>query len=313
MADDLCPLVTPSLLNLLVDTVIPYPATAPLDFATVGRNFLGGDTALPAKVTDQVWPVLLALSKLGLRNIPDLTALLPPPTSPSFPRQALGLQLLLDQMPRRLCRGIHARWTNAYFDVISLQYAQTLLMLPDDEQPHAWARWKHVATLDYWVLVRAWSVAPLVHTERVAVQERALVFSEETRRVVEEVTATRDPYRVNREEILADVYGFPRVAAEGRPPVDVEGGEASVQGFAYWMCMLMDVHKPIVDRFGRYPYRNAFFGREDTPEETEWFESTGGFARPGAEVRERLRADLEKGVWTALERGERKEVLPRDD
>ncbi|KAK3317530.1 hypothetical protein B0T19DRAFT_435147 [Cercophora scortea] len=304
MADNLRPLRTPSLLALLVDTAIPYPSTTPLDFTTVSRNFLGGNTPLPTSLTDQVWPFLLALSKLGLPNIhvPNLiTTFLPPPSSPSFPRQALGMQLLLDQMPRRLCRGIHARWTNAYFDIISLQYAQTLLALPEDEQPHAWARWKDDATLDYWVLVRAWSVAPLVHTERVDIQERAVVFTEQTRRVVEQVTGTRDPHRERREEILADVFAFPRVAAEG-PPV---GEAGTAQGFAYWMCMLMDVHKPIVDRFGRYPYRNAFFGREDTVEEGEWFERTGGFARPGAEVRERLKKDLERGVWTALEKVER--------
>ena len=29
-------------------------------------------------------------------------------------------------------------------------------------------------------------------------------------------------------------------------------------------------HKVIIDRFGRYPHRNAFLGRESTPEELQF-------------------------------------------
>jgi hypothetical protein len=199
-------------------------------------------------------------------------------------------------MPRRLCRGIDTRWTNAYFDVISLQYAQALDALPESEKPASWDRWKKMgATLDYWVLGRTWFVAPFVHTAQVAVQERAVALTEETRRRVEEETQTTDPYRAQRDAILSDTYAFPRVFAAG-PPKEV----TTVQDYTYWMCMLMDVHKPIVDKFGWYPYRNDYFGRDDTPKEKEWFEKTGGFARPSEEVRERLRRDINAGVWTPL-------------
>lgn len=34
-------------------------------------------------------------------------------------------------------------------------------------------------------------------------------------------------------------------------------------------------HKGIIDRFGRYPYRNKILGRENTPEETAWLENPG--------------------------------------
>ncbi|KAK3311716.1 uncharacterized protein B0T15DRAFT_83518 [Chaetomium strumarium] len=298
MADQLRALITPALLNLVVDTVIPFSPTEPLDFAIIAGNLLGAGPPLASDVVQAVWPILVSLSKLGLGNIPDLTTFLPPSSDPQFPRQALGLQLLVDQMPRRLCKGIDARWTNAYFDVISLRYAQTLDALPVEvaEKPASWGRWKALGTtLGYWVLVRTWFVAPFVHTDQVAIQERALALTEETRRQVEEVTRTTDPYRAQREAILSDVYGFPRVFAAG-PPKEV----ATVQDYTYWMCMLMDVHKPIVDRFGRYPYRNAYFGRDDTPEEEEWFERTGGFARPSPEVRERLRRDIDAGVWLPL-------------
>lgn len=34
-------------------------------------------------------------------------------------------------------------------------------------------------------------------------------------------------------------------------------------------------HKAIVDRFGRYPHRNAILGRDSTPEETEFLKQPG--------------------------------------
>lgn len=34
-------------------------------------------------------------------------------------------------------------------------------------------------------------------------------------------------------------------------------------------------HKAIIDRFGRYPHRNAILGRESTPEETEFLKQPG--------------------------------------
>lgn len=36
-------------------------------------------------------------------------------------------------------------------------------------------------------------------------------------------------------------------------------------------------HKAIIDRFGRYPYRNAILGRESTPEELSWLETNSSF------------------------------------
>lgn len=294
MSDQLRPLLSPALFHGLVDTVIPYSTKEPIDFALAGRNFFRGEK-LPDMLNEQVRSFLMTLSRLGLESVPDLTTFLPPPPDPDFPRQALGLQLLLDQMPRRLCKGIDTRWTNAYFDVISLRYAQALDALPSDQRPHAWARWRGAATLDYWVHVRTWFLTPFVHTDQAAVQERALALTEETRRQVEALTGTSDPHREQRSTTLSDIYAFPRVMEEGAP----QDG-ANLQAFAYWMCMLMDVHKPIVDRFGRYPYRNAFFGRKDTPEEEEWFERTGNFARPSQEVRDRLKKDIDAGVWTPL-------------
>ena len=36
-------------------------------------------------------------------------------------------------------------------------------------------------------------------------------------------------------------------------------------------------HRDVIERFGRFPHRNAALGRESTPEEREWLEAGGGF------------------------------------
>ena len=36
-------------------------------------------------------------------------------------------------------------------------------------------------------------------------------------------------------------------------------------------------HKAVIDRFGRYPHRNAALGRASTPEELDWLAKGGGF------------------------------------
>ncbi|KAK0657759.1 hypothetical protein B0T16DRAFT_402505 [Cercophora newfieldiana] len=300
MADQLRNMVTPTLLHDVRKIVFPFSETEPLDFTVVSHTGFGGggSPTLPDKVRKQVWPFLVALSRLGLDNAPDMTTFLPVPSDPDFARQAMGLQLLLDQMPRRLCRGVDCRWTNVYFDIISLKYAQKLDALPEDQKPWSWAQWKDCSTLDYWILARTTFVVPFTHRDSIETQERSLEFSEETRKTIEDMTGTKDPYRARRGEILSDIYGFPRVIRDGPPKENV-----TIQDYTYWVFMLMDVHKPLVDAFGRYPYRNAYFGRDDTPDEVEWFEKTGDFARPPKDARDRLKADFEAGTWTPLDEG----------
>ena len=89
MAHQLSTLLTPELFETLVKAKLPFSMTEPLNFEDVGQ-----------KVAACVWPVLEALSRIGMSSTPDLLQFLPPVTDDRFPRQALGLQLLLDQMSK---------------------------------------------------------------------------------------------------------------------------------------------------------------------------------------------------------------------
>ena len=45
------------------------------------------------------------------------------------------------------------------------------------------------------------------------------------------------------------------------------------------VCRYAEQHRDIIERFGRFPHRNATLGRETTPEERDWL--AGGGARFG--------------------------------
>jgi len=54
---------------------------------------------------------------------------------------------------------------------------------------------------------------------------------------------------------MKDVFVRYKVLKEG---VLIQEEGLNIKGFVYWNCMLMDVHRPIVERFGRYPLENVW-------------------------------------------------------
>ncbi|KAK2614172.1 hypothetical protein N8I77_001021 [Diaporthe amygdali] len=303
--DDLKHLITPSLLTLLVEARIPFSPAGPLNFGEVARKTFGAGPFLPT-IGPKAWPVLVALSKAGLDALsPEflMANFLPPPTSAEFPRQCLGMQLLLDQAPRSLCRGVDGRWRSCYFDVVSQRFARAWLALPDDQRPDSQTRWctELGASFDYWTCVRFWMGAPFVHSESAENQAIALEFTDTTRRAVEAKMGVTDPWRTKRDDVLSDIYGFPRVARTG-PPL---GEDVTLETWSWWWMMLIDIHKPVIDRFGRYPYNNEVRGRESTKEELEWREKMDHFAEEPPEVLQQLVEDYKAGIWQPLGAGKR--------
>ncbi|KAJ6482569.1 hypothetical protein C8R45DRAFT_305074 [Mycena sanguinolenta] len=296
MAQDLKDILTADLFHFMVDCRIPFSKTEPLDFVQVGQQFMSDDYG--PKFHERVWPVLKTLSKIGLDNMPDMMDFLPPPTDPDFATQCLGLQLILDQAPRALCssKSTDGRYVNSYFDLISQRLVDTWLALPAHLRPDSWANRKDDMSLDYWTLLRLWFGAPIVHNGTVPSQERALAFEEETRLVVEQMTGERDPNRASRDTILSDIYAFPRVLMAGPP----SGEGVSLTTWAWWMLMVMDVHKPIIDRFGRYPYANAIKGLDSTDKELEWIRKTDHFGEAPPDVAKKVKEDVAHGRWTPL-------------
>ncbi|KAK3983817.1 hypothetical protein QBC44DRAFT_338031 [Cladorrhinum sp. PSN332] len=293
----LADILTPRLLALLVKHRLPYHKASPINFSHFGRDIFLADPFGPL-VRERVWPVLIALSKIGLDDMPDLTTYLPPPLDPTYPIQCLGLLLLLDNCPRLLFRGIDHRWTYAYFNEISQRVAEAWYNLPRGLRPDTWERWHNHfgAELDYWIGVRFWFGVPFVHSERLEHQEIAVKLTEETRAKVEEVSGEIDPYRAQRKQVLSDLYGFPREYRRGPP----QGKGVTREAWTFWMAMLMDIHKPIIDHFSRFPYLNGISGREWRNGEAQWVKEVKHFGEADEDVIRRVKDDVRLGRWTPL-------------
>ncbi|KPM38728.1 hypothetical protein AK830_g7837 [Neonectria ditissima] len=308
---DLKSLITPSLLMLLAEAELPYSKTEFLNFTQVAET-MSGSHFKEACEASTARAALVALSKLSPDgSIPptlDLMAFLPPPPSPEFPQQCYGLQILLDQASRVLFDGIDGRWQSAYFGPLARQLAGQWYALPGPLRPDSWARWRDdagVSSFDYWVVAQLTWSAPFLHTEDLDSQRIGLALAEETRAAVEAHAGVTDPYRSTRDELLKDDLFFLREVFKG--PIKgnplVKDGSISLSNWAFWWCMIKDAHWPIIERFGRYPYRNGILGRESTAAEQKWLDDTGHLAEVSSEIAARVRDDVEKGKWTPL--GER--------
>ncbi|KAK0666397.1 hypothetical protein QBC41DRAFT_398082 [Cercophora samala] len=295
---DLDNLLTPTLFTHLTTSRLPYTRNTPINFSHFGRDIFLADPFSPL-VKDAAWPALLAISKYPLEKLPDLhERYLPSPSDDSYPEQCLGLLLLLDNLPRLLFKGIDARWTFDFFDHIAQRVVHSCIGLPEELRPDSWGRWRDRlgAGMDYWVGVRFWFGVVLVHSEKRSDQELGVMYTEETRRVVEEANGQIDPWREKREVVLSDVTMFPREFRQGPP----QGQEVTREEWVFWAGMLMDCHRPVVERFGRYPWLNAITGRASTEEEEEYLDKIRHFAEVGEAARARVRRDLDDGRWSPL-------------
>jgi uncharacterized protein (DUF924 family) len=234
------------------------------------------------------------LYSLGVDSVPDMMQFLPSPESEDFPEQALGLQLLLDQGSRALFEGIDIRYTYDYFQHVARKFAQQLLDLPSQLRIDSKKRWmdEQGASFDYWLMVRLWLIAPVVHSEALANHELAQQMNEEVRVEVEKFSGKTDPYRVQRAELAVDIYAFGKIYRIGPP---MENGPQMHEWF-FWMWTVLDVHKPIIDKFGKYPYQDVAKGRVSTEEEREWsivFEN--GVDKSDSDFAKKIREDVLKG------------------
>ncbi len=101
-----------------------------------------------------------------------------------------------------------------------------------------------------------------------------------------------DPYRAKRAELAVDTHAFGKMVREGPP---LEPGVTMDEWF-FWMWTVLDVHKPTIEIFGKYPYEDVAKGRLSTDEEREWtVVFQGGFDNSNLEVAKRIREDVLKG------------------
>lgn len=297
---DINAIITPSLLQHMRRARIPWEPTHHISGKELITEFFSDDTRF-THAAQEAWPALKGLSsKYGPDTIPDMAGFLPPPEDPRFPEQAFGMHVLLDQAPRVLFRGIDGRWTS-WFDRVARTLYTSYYGLPNEQRPWAREAWAG-STFEYWLCIASEFNATMAHQESVGDQQLSAVRIEQLRRAVEDFSGHSDPARDGSSPPL-DEYSLVDIVTH----VDLDQ-DWPFHKAAFFSLLVDDAHGPIVDRFGRYPYRNAIEGRDSTHDELLWINNTDHFAEASPEVARRVRRDMAAGTWTPLgqDKGEEK-------
>ncbi|KAM4057194.1 class I alpha-mannosidase [Hirsutella rhossiliensis] len=222
------------------------------------RWFMGGE--LDRLCVERFAPTLEAIRHSGLKSGTDLIKTAKPGEASDW----LSLVILLDQMPRNCYRGDAAAVAFAVFDPMAREVALAAMErgIPD-ENPQM--RWQFA--------YRHWFYLPLMHSEDLAMHEKATQAYERMR---------RDAYALaDADADEAKKHHPSQQGGDGQEHYRAKAA-AVVRASPEEARKLVDLyleferrHMAIIERFGRYPHRNKALGRVPTAEETEYLE-TGG-------------------------------------
>ncbi|OQO13949.1 hypothetical protein B0A48_00824 [Cryoendolithus antarcticus] len=301
VASRLRAILTPKLLSSIYHLSIPAPGSTP---ETLFARFYGDtDTTLTQSLYDLTFhKIFVPLSHIPSATWPsDLLSLLPNPAHEDFLIQALALVLLLDQVPRLILKCHDTRWAYGFFGPLACRLAQQLDGLPPHLRADDMERWLALGSGLSWadVMLRcSLHLLPFVHAEDSATQSRAQGLNEATRQSVESHFHLTDPSRHDPRADVSHPASLPRLVAGPIPPSYYVGKGYDV--FFFFDYQIDRAHVGVLEKFGRFPWRNAPLGRDDTGEEVGYLESIGGFAQMDGRVTGEIREDVRKGIWRPL-------------
>ncbi|KAJ7584783.1 hypothetical protein C8J56DRAFT_892513 [Mycena floridula] len=285
MSPDLSKILTSSLYQKIIDLYFPWKK-GELDMEVYAKIFQG-EPDNSRQLYDTLHASALKPISTFCPSIPVLSTYLNP-AEPQYPEHALALILLIDQGPRQLYKGLDLRWTNCFFDITVQKLVKALIYAGN--LPDATEKWCALGyTFEEAMIHKIWFYAPLVHSEYLDNHDFVADKMEVLRREVELYAGVSDPGRKTRKEDATDVELFGKLILAG-PPTEFAS-------FMFWICRLFEAHRPIIERYGHYPYRNQVCGRETNAEDQKWLDLTGNFGMP----------------WLTKEQVEKLKQLARDD
>ncbi|CZR63133.1 uncharacterized protein PAC_13030 [Phialocephala subalpina] len=236
---DISNILTPSVIEYANKTTFPWPLDSKLDGAAVGNLFFRTD-ASRFWSTDDIKTTLLSLSKIDPSNIKteDLISILGSPkrSLPSFLHNCVGVILILDQAPRYLCKGIHARYTYSYFGPLTRNLTSYFLSLPPHHNPFNLQTWLNADfEVSHAFLRISMLLAPLCHSDDPRDHKLHLKLTENVRRFYEQSTSTLDPYRSDFSKDIKDIYLFARILEKGPPEESGKKQRVPIEAFVYWI------------------------------------------------------------------------------
>ena len=297
-------ILTPDLLSRIYDIQVPARGASPQTWF----DLVFGDEAedvVRQKLRDVgLLSVLAAISRIDIEELCSIRwlHLLPSANSREFLTQSLGLHLLLDQGSRLLLKGCNIRYVYGFFDILALKLASEFDALPDALKPWSLQRWLREGYTWQDALPRCvYYNTALCHAEDPMHHARGQQICERHRVDAERASGRPDPTRTNPDAhaIEAQVDALIQlVTADVIPPRYLS--RESYEDFVYFDCQIVRVHKPVIDKFGRYPWRNAGLGRQSTAEELAFLDSIDGFAKVVADVARQISEDVADGRWRLL-------------
>ncbi|KAJ5895241.1 hypothetical protein N7495_006932 [Penicillium taxi] len=169
----------------------------------------------------------------------------------SSPIEWLSLLLLLDQVPRNCFRGDEAKKVFERFDPLAVKVAIRAIGAGVPIQS---------SEVRYRLSYRLWFHLPLMHSENLAVHEKAIETHEGIARDLGELLQKEVETMSDDEKACYDVLSVQHDATKA------------------WLSSTFDFekrHKAIIEQFGRYPHRNEVLGRVSTEEEIEYLNNGG--------------------------------------
>lgn len=160
----------------------------------------------------------------------------------------LSLIILLDQLPRNCYRDAESAVVFTFFDPLAQAIAEEAIGAGIPSRS---------PDIRYRLTLRFWFYLPLIHSEDLKVQDRALELYEE---MISEVKAILEPS--GDESSLSD--------KERQYCETLRAQRTAVEEFCALQRQVQKVHRDQIVRFGRYPHRNDALGRVSTPEEAEF-------------------------------------------
>ncbi|KAH8696210.1 hypothetical protein BGW36DRAFT_296761 [Talaromyces proteolyticus] len=174
-------------------------------------------------------------------------------TNPASSLDWLGVILLLDQITRNCYRGSESAVVFNVFDPLAREIALRAISRRDVvESPE----------IKFYLARRMWFGLPLMHSEDLKTHQAALRYFESMSQEVE--------------DLINDIGESITLAEDGKKARAIfqQQPEAARQLLANQVSFEKK-HLVIIEKFGRYPHRNAALGREPTAAEIEYLENGG--------------------------------------
>ncbi|GFF43808.1 hypothetical protein IFM46972_07332 [Aspergillus udagawae] len=197
-----------------------------------------------AACTSQFSPILAAIREANASAEEILSK-----SQPSNAQDWLALIILLDQLPRNIYRGESSRIVFEFFDPLARTIALKAAVAGYPSSSGCPFRYRQGQ--------RIWFYMPFIHAEDLDLQELARVKYEE---MAEDFTRLLD----------GDATGLSDDEAECRR-ILVENRVRLEEQLKLHFRVQREHYEPI-ERFGRFPHRNAALGRETSEEERRFLE-----------------------------------------